>query len=71
MKNYVLLMTMFCIYSLTFLTHYFLNFLENGREFLGVSMIIPLLSVIIVQKISPSYPFYQRFPSQSLNGHGS
>lgn len=61
MKNYVLLMTMFCIYSLTFLTHYFLDFLENGRAFLGVSMIIPLLSVIIVQKIFTQLPILSTF----------
>ncbi len=61
MKNYVLLMTMFCIYSLTFLTHYFLTFLEHGRAFLGVTMIIPLLSVIIVQKIFTQLPILSTF----------
>ncbi len=60
MKNYVLLRTMFCIYSLTVLTHYFLTFLEHGRAFF-VTMIIPLLSVIIVQKIFTKLPILSTF----------
>ncbi|WP_230874951.1 CPBP family intramembrane glutamic endopeptidase [Lysinibacillus cavernae] len=51
MKNYFLLTTTLCLYSLTLVTHYFLTFLENGRAFLGVTMVIPLVSVVLVQKI--------------------
>jgi len=61
MKKNVLLMTTFCLYSLTFLTHYFFTFFEQRRAFLGTTMVIPLLSVILIQKIFARLPVLSTF----------
>ncbi|KPN96509.1 CPBP family intramembrane glutamic endopeptidase [Lysinibacillus sp. ZYM-1] len=61
MKKNVLFMTTFFLYCLTFLTHYFLTFFEQGRAFLGTTMVIPLLSVILIQKIFARLPVLSTF----------
>lgn len=49
-KNIIYYSTLF-IYLLTLLAHIVLLNIENGRNFLGITMVLPLLTVILYQKI--------------------
>lgn len=49
-KNIIYFSTLF-IYSLTLFVHIVLHNIDNGRNYLGLTMVIPLLTVILYQKI--------------------
>jgi hypothetical protein len=49
-KNIIYFSTLF-IYLLTLLVHIVLHNIDNGRNYLGLTMVIPLLIVVFYQKI--------------------
>ena len=51
MNRKIILYTTLLIYSVTVLFHLMIMPLEYGRSFLGVSMAIPLICVLILQKL--------------------
>lgn len=61
MSNYLVIKTTLCIYILTTIVHLFLLTLSNGRSLIGLTMIIPLLSVFLMQKIGASLPIVYSF----------
>ncbi|MFJ7646984.1 CPBP family intramembrane glutamic endopeptidase [Lysinibacillus sp. NPDC097279] len=61
MSNYLVIKTTLCIYILTTIVHLFLLTFSNGRSLIGLTMIIPLLSVFLMQKIGASLPIVYSF----------
>ncbi|MGE7093623.1 CPBP family glutamic-type intramembrane protease [Lysinibacillus sp. NPDC048646] len=61
MKKHIVLFTTIYIYIITIISHLFLYQCENGRSLVGLTMLIPLFSVFLLQKIMMKQPIIHTF----------